>query len=156
MTRTNYPAPALIVLVACGIVMSCASQQGADYDVMWFGICTALFVAGCLVAFNIVRSLPATPVKITMTHEMWRRSQYGMIIGVLCLPVALGWLLWAFQAIPGGTWTSIAIVMGPTLALGVAGLMLIYYWLGLWAFGHIEEGVTINKDGIDKDGPKEE
>jgi hypothetical protein len=137
--QTHYPSPALIVLVACGIAISCASQQQANYDPMWLGICSLLFLAGCLVSFNIMRTLPAAPVHISMTREIWQRAQYGLIIGVLCLPVAVGWLLWAYQAVPGGSWASIAIVMGPTLALGVIGLMLIYYWLGLWAFGQVQD-----------------
>lgn len=138
MTRTQYPSPALIVLVGCGIVISCASQQQQQYDPMWLGICSALFVAGCLVSFNIIRSLPQpASVRIAITRDAWQRAQYGLIIGVLCLPVALGWLLWGFDNIPSGTWASIAIIMGPTLALGTVGLMLIYYWLGLWAFGDI-------------------
>ena len=32
MSRTIYPSPALIVLVACGIAISCASQQPQQYD----------------------------------------------------------------------------------------------------------------------------
>ena len=51
-----YPSPALIILVACGIAISYASQQQQNYDPQWLAICSLLFVAGCLVSFNIMQT----------------------------------------------------------------------------------------------------
>jgi hypothetical protein len=60
---------------------------------------------------------------------------------------AFAWLLWGANALPSGDLKSIAVVMVPTLALGLAGLVLVYYWLGLWAFGEIvkDEPAEANK-----------
>jgi hypothetical protein len=132
-----YPSPALIILVACGIAISYASQQQQNYDPQWLAICTLLFVAGCLVSFNIMQKLPAQPVRITMTRTTWERAKIGLAVGVASVIGAFAWLLWSANALPAGDMKSIAMVMIPTVALGVAGLVLVYYWLGLWAFGEI-------------------
>ena len=132
-----YPSPALIILVACGIAISYASQQQQNYDPQWLAICSLLFLAGCLVAFDITKRLPAQPVRISMTRATWERAKVGLGVGLASLAAAFGWLLWGASALPSGDWKSIAVVMVPTLMLGLAGLMLIYYWLGLWAFGEI-------------------
>ena len=132
-----YPAPALIILVACGIAISYASQQQQNYDPRWLAISILLFVAGCLVSFNIMKKMPVRPVRIAMTHLMWERAKVGLGIGIVCLTAACLWLLWSAKALPEGDWQSVAIVMVPTLAFGLAGLFLVYYWLGLWAFGEI-------------------
>ena len=132
-----YPSPALIILVACGIAISYASQQQQNYDPQWLAVCSLLFVAGCLVSFNIVQKVPAQPVRITMTRATWERAKAGLAIGVVSVFAAFAWLLWGANALPSGDVASIAVVMLPTLALGLAGLVLVYYWLGLWAFGEI-------------------
>ena len=132
-----YPSPALIILVVCGIVISYASQQQQNYDPKWLAISTLLFIAGCLVSFNIMKKLPVRQVRIGMTLAMWERAKAGLVVGVAALAAAFLWLLWGANALPGGDWKSIAIVMVPTLAFGVTGLFLVYYWLGLWAFGEI-------------------
>jgi len=132
-----YPSPALIVLVACGIAISYASQQQQNYDPQWLAICSLLFIAGCLVSFNIVQRVPAQPMRITMTRATWERAKVGLAIGIVSIIAAFTWLLWGANALPAGDLKSVAIVMIPTIALGVAGLVLVYYWLGLWAFGEI-------------------
>jgi hypothetical protein len=132
-----YPSPALIILVACGIAISYASQQQQNYDPQWLAVCSLLFIAGCLVSFNIVQKLPMQPVRITMTRAMWERAKIGLAAGVAAVIGAFAWLLWGANALPSGDVGSIVIVMVPTLALGLAGLVLVYYWLGLWAFGEI-------------------
>ena len=132
-----YPSPALIILVACGIAISYASQQQQNYDPQWLAICTLLFIAGCLVSFDIVKKMPAQPVRISMTRATWERAKIGLAVGISSVIAAFIWLLWGASALPSGDLKSIAIVMIPTLALGLAGLMLVYYWLGLWAFGEI-------------------
>jgi hypothetical protein len=132
-----YPSPPLIILVACGIAISYASQQQQNYDPQWLAICSLLFVAGCLVSFNIVQKVPAQPVRITMTRATWERAKVGLAAGIVSIFGAFAWLLWGANALPSGDLTSVAIVMVPTLAFGLAGLVLVYYWLGLWAFGEI-------------------
>ena len=132
-----YPSPALIILVACGIAISYASQQQQNYDPQWLAICSLLFIAGCLVSFNIMQKLPQQPVRITMTRATWERAKVGLAAGVFSVVAAFAWLLWGANALPSGDVKSIAIVMVPTLTLGLAGLVLVYYWLGLWAFGEI-------------------
>jgi uncharacterized membrane protein SirB2 len=132
-----YPAPALIILVASGIAISYASQQQQNYDPQWLGISILLFIAGCLVSFNIMQKLPMRAVRITMTRAMWERAKIGLGAGIVCLAAACLWLHWGANAFPSGNWTSVAIVMIPTIAFGLAGLFLVYYWLGLWAFGEI-------------------
>jgi hypothetical protein len=132
-----YPSPALIILVACGIAISYASQQQHNYDPQWLAVCSLLFIAGCLVSFNIMQKLPMQPVRITMTRAMWERAKIGLAAGVAAVIGAFAWLLWGANRLPSGDVGSIVIVMGPTLALGLAGLVLVYYWLGLWAFGEI-------------------
>ena len=132
-----YPAPALIILVASGIAISYASQQQQNYDPQWLAISILLFIAGCLVSFNIMQKLPMRAVRITMTRAMWERAKIGLGAGILCLAAACLWLHWGANAFPSGNWTSVAIVMIPTIAFGLAGLFLVYYWLGLWAFGEI-------------------
>ncbi|HEX4195018.1 MAG TPA: hypothetical protein VHY80_18050 [Stellaceae bacterium] len=132
-----YPSPALIILVACGIAISYASQQQQNYDPQWLAVCSLLFVAGCLVSFNIMRKLPTQPVRISMTRAMWERAKIGLAVGIASVVAAFAWLLWGANALPDGDWKSVAVVMIPTLTLGLAGLMLVYYWLGLWAFGEI-------------------
>jgi uncharacterized membrane protein SirB2 len=132
-----YPSPALIILVVCGIAISYASQQQQNYDPQWLAVCSLLFIAGCLVSFNIMQKLPAQPVRISMTRVMWERAKIGLTAGVVALFAAFAWLLWGANALPSGDIASIAIVIVPTLLLGLAGLALIYYWLGLWAFGEI-------------------
>jgi hypothetical protein len=139
MSRNIYPSPALIILVVCGIVISYASQQQASYDPLWLAACSLLFLAGCLLSFNIMRSLPEARVRIAMSRATWQHAKHGLGIGIACLAVAFGWLLWGLDAFRGGTWTNIAIVMVPTLALGIVGLALVYYWLGLWAFGEVQK-----------------
>ncbi|HEY3919538.1 MAG TPA: hypothetical protein VGL83_17250 [Stellaceae bacterium] len=138
MFRNIFPSPALMILVACGIAISYASQQAASYDPNLLAICTLLFIAGCVLAFSIVQSLPEMKLRIIMSRTTWQRAKWGLILGVLCIPLAFGWLLWGFYAFGNGSWLDIAIVMGPTLILGLLGLVLIYYWLGLWAFGEVE------------------
>lgn len=138
MQRTTvYPSPALIILVACGIAISYASQQQAAYDPFWLAVCSMLFLAGCLVAFNIMRSLPRTPVRIVMSPEIWRRAKLGLGVGVAALVVAFAWLLSGLGSIPTDSWANIAFVIVPTIFFGLTGLILVYYWLGLWAFGEI-------------------
>jgi hypothetical protein len=132
-----YPSPALIILVISGIAISFASQQQQNYDPQWLAICSLLFIAGCLVAFNIMQKLPTQPVRITMTRVMWEHAKIGLAAGVVSVVAAFAWLLWGANSLPAGDWASIAIVMIPTLTLGLAGLVLVYYWLGLWAFGEI-------------------
>jgi hypothetical protein len=72
-----------------------------------------------------------------MTRAMWERAKIGLAIGVVSVIGAFAWLLWSASALPTGGLKNVAIVMIPTLALGLAGLVLVYYWLGLWAFGEI-------------------
>jgi hypothetical protein len=132
-----YPSPALIILVACGIAISYASQQQQNYDPQWLAICSLLFIAGCFVSFNIMQKLPAQPIRITMTRATWERAKVGLAVGAVSIVAAFSWLVWGANALPTGDLKSIAIVMIPTLALGLAGLVLVYYWLGLWAFGEI-------------------
>jgi hypothetical protein len=145
-----YPSPALIILVACGIVISYASQQQQNYDPQWLAVCSLLFIAGCLVAFNIMQKMPTQPVRITMTRAMWERAKFGLAAGVVSVAAAFAWLLCGASALPTGDATSIAIVMVPTLALGLAGLILVYYWLGLWAFGEIvKDDPTASNDSSD-------
>jgi uncharacterized membrane protein YfcA len=135
-----YPSPALIILVVCGIVISYASQQQQNYDPQWLAICSLLFIAGCLVSFNIMKKLPAQPVRISMTRAMWERAKIGLAVGIASVIAAFTWLLWGANTLPNGDWKSVAIVMIPTLTFGLAGLVLVYYWLGLWAFGEIVKG----------------
>ena len=132
-----YPSPALMILVACGIAISYASQQQQYYDPQWLAVCSLLFLAGCLVSFNIMQQLPAQPVRITITRAAWERAKIGLAVGLVSMSVAFTWLLWGANALPAGDLRSIAIVMIPTLVLGLAGILLVYYWLGLWAFGEI-------------------
>lgn len=132
-----YPAPAVIILVICGIVISYASQQQQNYDPHWLAISSLLFMAGCIVSFNIVRKMPAPRIRIAMTRAMWERAKIGFAAGAASLAGAFLWLIWGANAFPAGDWKSMAMVMIPTLALGFAGLFLVYYWLGLWAFGEI-------------------
>jgi hypothetical protein len=145
-----YPSPALIILVACGIAISYASQQQQNYDPQWLAVCSLLFLAGCLVSFNIMQKLPTQPVRISMTRAMWERAKIGLAAGVVAVFAAFAWLLWGANALPSGDVESIAIVMIPTLVFGLAGLALIYYWLGLWAFGEIvKDERTPSKDSSD-------
>ncbi|HLI21889.1 MAG TPA: hypothetical protein VKV32_12265 [Stellaceae bacterium] len=137
MQRTVYPSPALIVLVACGIAISYASQRQAYYDPFWLLVCTLLFGAGCLVAFNIMRGLPKTPVRILMTAAIWQRAKLGLGVGVAALIVSFAWLLSGLDSMRGGSWPDIAFVMVPTIFFALSGLVLVYYWLGLWAFGEV-------------------
>jgi len=132
-----YPSPALIILVVCGIVISYASQQQQNYDPQWLAISSLLFIAGCLVSFNIMKSMPVRQVRIGMTRTMWERAKLGLVVGIFAVTASFLWLLWGANALPSGDWTSIALVMVPTLAFGLIGLFLVYYWLGLWAFGEI-------------------
>jgi uncharacterized membrane protein YfcA len=132
-----YPSPALVVLVACGIAISYASQRQQNYDPQWLAICTLLFIAGCVVSFNIVQKMPRPTLRIAMTRTMWERAKIGFAVGTAALIAAFAWLLWGANALPTGDWKSVAIVMIPSLALGLAGIFLVYYWLGLWAFGEI-------------------
>lgn len=136
MLRT-YPAPALIILVICGIAISYASQQQQNYDPHWLAISSVLFIAGCIVAHNIVAKMPKPAMRIAMTRTMWQRAKIGLAVGSVALAAAFAWLLWSANAMPTGDIKSMAIVMIPTLALGLVGLFLVYYWLGLWAFGEI-------------------
>lgn len=144
-----YPSPALIILVACGIAISFASQQQQYYDPRWLGICSLLFIAGCLVSFNLMHKLPTRPIRINMTRAVWERAKVALVAGALSLAAAFAWLLWGANAMPTGDWKSVAIVMIPTLALGLTGLLLVYYWLGLWAFGQIvsDEPAAKEPDG---------
>jgi len=132
-----YPSPALIILVVCGIAISYASQQQQNYDPQWLAISSLLFIAGCLVSFNIMKKMPVPPVRISMTRAMWERAKIGLAVGSVSVVAAFLWLIWGANALPTGDWKSVAIVMVPTLALGLVGLFLVYYWLGLWAFGEI-------------------
>ena len=132
-----YPSPALIILVACGIAISYASQQQQNYDPQWLEICTALFLAGSAVSFTIVQKMPRRQIRISMTRARWERAKLGLAVGAAAIVAAFAWLLWGAKTLPSGSVVSIAIVMIPTLALGLAGLALVYYWLGLWAFGEI-------------------
>ncbi len=139
MFKNIYPARALIILVACGIAISYASQNQADYDPLWLGVCTLLFVAGCALAFNIMRGLPAPAIRIAMSRATWLRAKYRLGIGIACLLAAFGWLVWSPQAFGDGSWTQVVVILGPTLALGALGMLLIYHWLGLWAFGKVRD-----------------
>ena len=139
MQKVIYPSPALIVLVACGIAISYASQQQAAYDPFWLAVCSFLFLAGCLVSFNIVRGLPRTPVRIIMSAEIWRRAKLGLGVGVASLVVSFAWLLSGLDSVRTGSWPSIAFVMVPTIFFALSGLVLVYYWLGLWAFGEVQK-----------------
>ena len=136
MLRT-YPAPAVIILVVCGIVISYASQQQQNFDPRWLAISSLLFMAGCVVSFDIVRKMPAPRIRIAMTQAMWERAKTGFVVGIVAVTAAFFWLLWGANTLSNGDWASIAIVMIPALAFGLAGLFLVYYWLGLWAFGVI-------------------
>ena len=136
MLRT-YPAPAVIILVVCGIVISYASQQQQNFDPRWLAISSLLFMAGCVVSFDIVRKMPAPRIRIAMTQAMWERAKTGFVVGIVAVSAAFLWLLWGANTLSNGDWASIAIVMIPALAFGLAGLFLVYYWLGLWAFGVI-------------------
>jgi hypothetical protein len=40
--------------------------------------------------------------------------------------------------------------MGPTLFFGLIGLILVYYWLGLWAFGEIQKDEPPNDQPLDR------
>ncbi|HWE72453.1 MAG TPA: hypothetical protein VG328_04780 [Stellaceae bacterium] len=145
-----YPSPALIVLVACGIAISYASQQQQNYDPQWLAVCSLLFIAGCLVSFKITHKLPAQPVRISMTRATWERAKIGLGAGVVSIVAAFVWLLWGANASPSGDAKSIAVVLIPSLVLGLAGLALVYYWLGLWAFGEIvKDEPSPPKDGCD-------
>jgi hypothetical protein len=132
-----YPSPALIILVACGIAISYASQQQQNYDPQWLGLSSLLFIAGCLVSFNIMKKMPMRRVHISMTQAMWERAKIGLVVGIVSVTASFLWLLWGAHAMPNGDWKSVALVMTPTLAFGIGGLFLVYYWLGLWAFGEI-------------------
>jgi hypothetical protein len=134
-----YPTPPLIVLAVCGVAIAYASQQPASYDPAWFAVCTVLFVAGCFLAFNIMKSMPVPRMRISVSRVTWHRAKFGLAIGIVALAASLGWLLWGKSALPGGNWMSITFVMLPTLGLGGIGLALIYYWLGLWAFGEMQK-----------------
>lgn len=137
MQKTLYPSPALIILVACGIAISYASQRQASYDPFWLEACSLLFVAGCLVAFNIMRSLPEPRVRIVMTAAVWQRAKLGLSVGIAALLIAFAWLFMGLDALRTGSWANIAFVMVPTIFFALIGLVLVYYWLGLWAFGEI-------------------
>lgn len=137
MQKTIYPSPALIILVACGIAISYASQQQAYYDPFWLAVCSLLFIAGCLVSFNILRGLPKTPVRILMTAVIWQRAKFGLGVGVAALIVAFAWLLAGLDSVRAGSWADIAFVMVPAIFFALTGLVLVYYWLGLWAFGEV-------------------
>jgi hypothetical protein len=134
---TTYPSPALIILVACGIAISYASQQQTDYDPRWLAVCSLLFIAGCLVSYNIMRTLPHTPVRIVMSPAIWHRAKLGLGVGVASLIVAFAWLLAGLGSVRTGNWTNIAFVIVPTIFFALTGLILVYYWLGLWAFGEV-------------------
>jgi len=149
-----YPSPALIILVACGIAISYASQQQQNYDPQWLAISSLLFIAGCIVSFNIMQKMPRRAVRITMTRAMWERAKIGLAVGAASLVAAFAWLLWCANALPPGDWTSIAIVTIPTLAFGLAGLFLVYYWLGLWAFGEIVKDPAPSEASEPKNDPK--
>ena len=134
MQKVIYPSPALIVLVACGIAISYASQQQAAYTIPFrLAVCSFLFLAGCLVSFNIVRGLPRTPVRIIMTAEIWRRAKLGLGVGAASLVVSFAWLLSGLDSVRTGSWSSIAFVMVPTIFFALSGLVLVYYWL--WPLG---------------------
>jgi hypothetical protein len=149
-----YPSPALIILVACGIAISYASQQQQNYDPQWLAICSLLFIAGALVSFNIMQKLPTQPVRITMTRATWERAKVGLGVGAVSIVAAFSWLLWGANALPAGDLKTVAIVMIPTLSLGLAGLVLVYYWLGLWAFGEIvKDEPAPAKESNDADPP---
>lgn len=137
MQKTFHPSPALIILVACGIAISYASQQQAAYDPFWLEACSLLFVAGCLVAFNIMRSLPQPRVRIAMTPAIWQRAKLGLGVGIAALLVAFAWLIEGLERLRTGSWGNIAFVMVPTIFFALTGLVLVYYWLGLWAFGEV-------------------
>jgi hypothetical protein len=139
MLKNIYPSPALIVLVVCGIAISYASQQQASYDPTWLAASTVLFLAGCLLSFNITRGLPAPQVRIVMDRATWQRAKLGLLIGIVSLTLSFGWLLWSLHALDRSGWTDVAIILGPTIILGLLGLILIYYWLGLWAFGQVQK-----------------
>ncbi|HEY1503509.1 MAG TPA: hypothetical protein VGF92_04365 [Stellaceae bacterium] len=132
-----YPSPALIILIACGIAISYASQQQQNFDQQWLAICSLLFLAGCIVSLSVTQKTPARALRITMTRAMWERAKIGLAAGLASIVAATAWLIWGANAFPTGDWTSVAIVILPTLALGLAGLALVYYWLGLWAFGEM-------------------
>ena len=153
MFRNIFPSPALMILVACGIAISYASQQPMSYDPNWLAICTLLFIAGCVLSFSIIQGLPSSMrVRIAMSNTTWHRAKLLLAVGVLCIPLAFGWLLWGFEAFGDGSWTAIAVIMVPTAILGLIGLILIYYWLGLWAFGEItkdESSPSSSKDSSD-------
>jgi hypothetical protein len=155
MQRTVYPSPALIILVACGIAISYASQQQSAYDPFWLAVCSVLFIAGCLVSFNIIRGLPHAPVRIIMTAEIWKRAKLGLGVGVVALVVSFAWLLAGLDAVRTGGWSSIAFVMVPTIFFGLTGLILVYYWLGLWAFGEVQKDQP-HTDAHGDDGPAKE
>lgn len=148
-----YPTPALIILVICGIAISYASQQQQNYDPQWLAISTVLFIAGCLVAHNIVAKMPKPAMRIAMTRTMWERAKIGLAAGVIALGAAFAWLLWGASAMPTGDLESVALVMIPTLVLGLTGLFLVYYWLGLWAFGEIVKDEP--KEPSEPEEPKE-
>lgn len=146
MFGSIYPSPALIVLVICGIAISYASQQQAAYDPGWLAACTVLFLAGALLCFNITRSLPATPVRIVMDRATWQRAKLGLAIGLVSLGLSFTWLIWSLHAFAAGSWADVAIIMGPSIVLGLIGLLLVYYWLGLWAFGHVLNDKVENEE----------
>jgi hypothetical protein len=91
------------------------------------------------VSFNITRGLPTPQVHIVMDRATWQRAKLGLLIGLVSLALSFGWLLWTLHALAGNGWTDVAVILGPTIILGLLGLILIYYWLGLWAFGHVRK-----------------
>lgn len=139
MTKSIFPSPALIILVVCGIAISYASQRQEQFDPNWIAVCALLFAAGCVVSFDITRKQPVAPVRIAMTRLTWQRAKMGLVAGALCLPCAFAWMVWALKAFPGRDIASMTAIVGPALVLGGIGVFLIYYWLGLWAFGVMQE-----------------
>lgn len=139
MTKSIFPSPALIILIVCGIAISYASQRQDQFDPNWIAVCALLFAAGCVVSFNITRQPPVAPVRIVMTRATWQRAKQGLVLGALCFPCAFAWLVWALKAFPARDMASMTVIVGPALALGGIGVFLIYYWLGLWAFGTMQD-----------------
>src|SRR5215469_6505280 len=99
-----YPAPALIILVVCGIAISYASQQQQNYDPHWLAISSLLFMAGCIVAHSIIKKMPVRLVRISMTQAMWERAKAGFVVGIVSVSGAFFWLLWGANALPNGDW----------------------------------------------------
>lgn len=139
MIRKIHNSPALIALLVCGLAISYASQEPSRYDPAWLGLCVFLFFGGCALSFDIIRARPQPRLKIAMSRAAWRRAKRGLMLGVACLVLALGWVLWGLGVFDAGAWPGIALVFAPALLFGFPGAMLVYYWLGLWAFGEIHD-----------------